>query len=368
MTELSKQLKVLHIISGDLWAGAEVQAYTLLSRLDRMVDLHVVIMNPGELERRLIGLKVRVTVIDEARHNSLMIFLKLREIICRIQPDVIHTHRTKENILGSLANIFSSGAVSLRTVHGAPERAASGVKALQAWLDSKVGSYLQSAIIAVSSDLADKLSVTYDRKKIVTILNGIDEEVLTKNIKEADFKTKFPVSIHVGIVGRIESVKRIDVFLQTAALLVKKSGDNNWLFHVFGDGSLLQEMRALAKELVIEDRVIFHGHRMDIHNCMASLDMMLMCSDHEGLPMAALEAMALGTPLIAHNVGGLVEVLSNRPEQLINEHTAEGYYKGVMLLLGKHNGNNELPEKFKASVNAERVYGLYSKLNRQRAI
>src|SRR5690606_8407204 len=110
-------------ISGDLWAGAEAQAFALLSALSMQPEMSVAValMNEGELARRLRSSNIPVTVIPESRLSFPRLLHKLRRLISDWRPDVIHTHRTKENILGSLANLTTGRAACIRTVHGADE-------------------------------------------------------------------------------------------------------------------------------------------------------------------------------------------------------------------------------------------------------
>lgn len=362
MTELTQQLKVLHIISGDLWAGAEVQACTLLSHLRDGVQLSVVLLNHGELELRLRDLGIEVVVLDESRLNSLLILLSLIKHTRRFNPDIVHTHRQKENILGAIATLFSRRTVSLRTVHGAPEFEAEGIRRLIVGLDIFLGRHMQKAVIAVSSELAAKLSANFEDRAIVTIVNGVDEQAICGGLELPAFKLARPEAVHIGIVGRLEAVKRVDIFIHMAALLIERNSEVDWQFHVLGDGALLGDLETLAGSLGLGERLVFHRHRQDIHNYIAALDMLVMCSDHEGLPMTALESLALGTPLLAHKVGGLIEVLSQRPEQLIEDHSVEGYYQGLMELMGRTTTANSLAEKFRATSNARSVHALYREL------
>ena len=118
----SNKLHVLHIASGDLWAGAEVMLYTLTKSLhsDLGVKTTIILLNTGTLEQKLRDCGIAVHVIDESRFNSLQILKQLNKIIRHTMPDVIHTHRVKENILGSIAARLN-GIPSIRTTHGAPE-------------------------------------------------------------------------------------------------------------------------------------------------------------------------------------------------------------------------------------------------------
>jgi L-malate glycosyltransferase len=116
-------IEVLHIASGDRWAGAEVQLWTLVRHLNRREDTRarVVLLNEGETAERLREAGVAVDILDESRLNGLQILLGLRRLIRLHRPDVIHTHRQKENIIGSFANATTLRVPCVRTVHGAPE-------------------------------------------------------------------------------------------------------------------------------------------------------------------------------------------------------------------------------------------------------
>ena len=174
MAIVNRRMKVMHIISGDLWAGAEVQAYTLLKELRTDCDLHVILMNSGELADRLRALAIPVTLLDESKMSPVKILLGMRKTMLSFRPDIIHTHRQKENILGAIANLLSVCAKSVRTSHGAPEFSAKGMRRLQPLLDQFIGNYLQHGIISVSEDLTKKLSRIFSSDKIYTIMNGVD--------------------------------------------------------------------------------------------------------------------------------------------------------------------------------------------------
>lgn len=355
-------MKVMHIISGDLWAGAEVQAYTLLKELRAECELHVVLMNPGELADRLKALAIPITLLDESKMNPVKILLGLRNIMLSFRPDIVHTHRQKENILGAVANLLSVRSKCVRTSHGAPEFSAKGIRQLQPRLDNFIGRHVQHGIISVSDDLTKKLQRIFPSKKIHTIPNGIDKESLISQRQEVDFRINEPDKIHIGIIGRLEPVKRIDIFLRMAALLLGKSSEKPMLFHVVGEGSQRKILEKECKTLGLNESVIFHGHRKDIPALISSLDMVVMCSDHEGTPMTALETLALGIPLIAHNVGGLKDVLDKYPEWQVDEHTPQGYANVVTAVIRDYPQEIVLNENYFSHCNAQKTLGLYISL------
>jgi len=353
-------LKIVHIISGDRWAGAEVQAFTLLNELKSQLILKVILLNNGTLERRLREAGIEVRVFEESKYSAVALFFMIRKFMRDEAPDLIHTHRIKENILGSIANVFSTKAISVRTAHGAPEFKHGGVAAILPIVDRFVGNHFQQAVIAVSHDLADMLSHYFDVAKIYTVENGVDQEILRKSAQHADFKKEGDNTLHIGMVGRLDPVKRVDLFLEAIALIEQQRDGLNRQYHLFGEGQLDTVLRSHAITLGLHKQVIFHGHRSDISDCIYSLDLIVMPSDHEGMPMAVLEALALGTPVVAHDVGGLKDLKGFI--SLVSDHSAEGYCTKIR---ESNNLESVLPTRYSASYNAEAVRYLYKTLYQQ---
>lgn len=335
-------MRVLHVISGDLWAGAEVQAFTLLATLQRQpgVEVAVALLNEGELAQRLRDRGIKTDVLPESRLGTRDILGGLRRLMRTWRPEVIHTHRIKENILGCIANTLSGKVPSVRTAHGVGEHSTRGLvkmhKRLLRSLDVFCGRYLQKRVIAVSGELAEQLARDYPRNHITVIENGIDIEGVLSHAHRVDLAATHPGATHVGIVGRLVPVKRVDLFLAMARELQQKDPARHWHFHVFGDGPLLGTLQGQAQSLGIGDSTTFHGHRADIIACIATLDALVMCSDHEGLPMTALESLVTGTPLVAHAVGGLTALLQGwADDALVHVHSAGEYAEGCLRVLRK---------------------------------
>jgi glycosyltransferase involved in cell wall biosynthesis len=201
---------------------------------------------------------------------------------------------------------------------------------------------------------------------VVVIENGIDIDVVRATPLAADVREGRPEHIHVGIVGRLEPVKRVDLFLEVARELLTRDPKRRWLFHVIGSGSLLPDLFNIARRLEIDAHVRFHGHRSDSVACIKALDLLVICSDHEGLPMTSLEALATATPVVAHAVGGLNDVLANEAGGiLVRDHSKVGYSDAIFRLLQSDAsrfttaGQSHLLARFSAETNAVRTLRLY---------
>ncbi|WP_019531038.1 glycosyltransferase [Dasania marina] len=364
LSSTNAAMRILHVASGDLWAGAEVQLFTLVSALAAIEGnaLFVVLLNEGELARRLRDIAVPVLVIDESHYGPKQILGRLKAHMLSVKPHVVHTHRLKENIIGALANTYSAKAYCVRTVHGAPEFSYSLIRQTPKWLISRldkwVGRHLQHKVIAVSQPLSGLLQNIYPASHIAVVLNGVDVDTLS-SIKAAELGREGVK--HVGIVGRLVPVKRVDLFLQMAKALVDQANDN-YCFHIIGDGPLLDDLQRQAAKLGLKD-VTFYGHREDATALIKAMDVLVMCSDHEGLPMTALESVAIGTPMVAHAVGGLVPLFETLDVcELVAQHNAEGYAGAVARVLARMASEPialRLPGEYTAQGNAMAMMAVY---------
>lgn len=333
-------MKILHILSGDLWAGAEVQAFNLLTSLQQLdgIEVSAITFNDGELSTRLAQQNIPVTVFDENTLDGLHLIGALQKYLRVHKPDVIHTHRFKENILGTIANRLSIRAISVRTTHGAPETKSGGwknwPKRLLTRIDRWCGNNLQQRVIAVTAELAVKLQKQFGYRRVTVIENGIDFDALLRIAEQTSVSQFESDKIHIALIGRLVPVKRIDLFLKIAALLQKQMPQKSWQFHIFGEGPLRSTLVDQAHALDVEDIALFHGQRDDIAACMSRMNALIMCSDHEGLPMTLLEAMAIGTPIAGHAVGGIAQLLHNGAYGWpVLDHQAEAYADAIIEIL-----------------------------------
>lgn len=327
-SRLTSRPRILHIVSGDLWAGAESSTYNLLAALSDDCSIHAVVLNHGELERKLREHGISVTVLDENSRSSLEILKSLREIIRDTKPDLIHTHRQKENILASVANLTTLQVPMIRTVHGLPESAPTLKSRLVRRIDQLFSNYTNRGIIAVSEDLKIKLADLYPNHSIKRIYNGVNAEQLKASATELGLRRQEPNCLHAGIIGRLVPIKRIDIFIETARLA--RLRDINIRFHIIGEGPERFRLERLAGDALMRSHLFFHGHRNDVASWIRSLDAIVMCSDHEGMPMIALEALALGTRLIVHDVGGLSELRNHRNVSMVTANKPELYLQALL--------------------------------------
>lgn len=369
MTQSQTKLVVTHVVSGDLWAGAEVQVYNLCRALQAsgQVAPTAVVFNKGILHDKLQELGIPITLADEKQTRPITIARSIAAH-CKDQGSgIVHTHGFKENVLGTLGKDLARVPLSVRTVHGNPE-ARFSPKEPHKWLTSKLdillGKFRQQAVIAVSTQLEQRLETLFPGK-VHKIFNFVDVDDLRRQWPtEKRPKNAEPI---IGLVGRLVPVKRVDLFIRTIALLNRKGVACTGV--IIGSGPLENELKQLADQLQISDRIDFKGFVDPALDEVIKLDALLMTSDHEGLPMTLLEAMALEIPIIAHHVGGIPEVLDRgKCGWLVEEHSEQGYACLVSKLLYSDSKENletglfHVQRYFGATANTNRYIALYQNL------
>lgn len=308
-------MKILHLASGDLWAGAEVQLFHLATRLaiQEDVQLLVVLLNPGQLEQALKAKGIDVVVLDESKLSGLAIYRKLARLLDEYHPDILHTHRTKENVIGGFAAKLR-GIKSVRTVHGATEFDGGIFNPRRMIFNTldRLSAYLaQQKIIAVSDELAVKLRAFFPEQKLTVIENSIDEEYVDACAREMVGKPLDKNVFNVAFVGRFVPVKRVDLFYAIARRVIGSHPDGSIIFHMLGEGPLFDETRARLQADSLDGRLVLHGFVANPAPLIKQMDLLMFTSDHEGLPMTLLEAMTLGVPVLSRNLPTIRQVLCN---------------------------------------------------------
>lgn len=173
-------------------------------------------------------------------------------------------------------------------------------------------------VLAVSDEVAASIN-RFDlgrKTKVKTLLNGVPvEQVRTEASNINGLRKEFGIPQNhfvVGTVAVFRRQKRLLDWLEVASRIAKLQ--KNVTFLLVGHGQEEAMLRSKIRELRIEDRVMMPGFRPDGRRVMTLMDVFLMTSEFEGLPMALLEAMALAKPVVATSVGGIPEVVKNGDE------------------------------------------------------
>lgn len=302
-------INVCHIISGDLWAGAEVVDYHLLKNLKSFnnIELSAILFNEGKLANKIRSLGISVDIIDENNNNFFHTVVAAGKILNRKPPDIIHSHRYKENILAFLASKFQNGIRLVSTQHGMPETTGASNRNKYKFLQ-KLNMYLLSRsfhkVIVVSKDMQKTFTNRFRIKenKIAMIHNGAD-------IPDCSSKKRESSKFIVGSMGRIYPVKDYPLMVEIAKEVSRKT--DKIQFVLAGDGPDRGKIMELIERNGLCNMFILKGFVDNLSEFYPYLDLYMNTSLHEGIPMSILEAMSYAIPIIAPNVGGIKEIVNN---------------------------------------------------------
>ncbi|HAN39417.1 MAG TPA: glycosyl transferase family 1 [Chitinophagaceae bacterium] len=246
--------------------------------------------------------------------NNLQLIAKASAIAAYIkqhQIQVVHCHLPWAGIVGRIAGRMAKVPV-IYTEHNKWERYHKATY----WLN-KITFPWQQLVVAVSNDVAESIQKHYKAKqpKISTILNGVNTEKFTR-------KGTIPANLHIpagalviGTVSVFRIQKRLDVWLSVAAAL--RQIHPHVYFIIVGDGPLREMIHAKAQALGLNDVIHFAGLQEEVRPYFAWMDVFMMASEFEGLPIALLEAMSMGCIPVCTNAGGIGEVVRHQQEGLI---------------------------------------------------
>ncbi len=376
-----KTIKVCHIISGDLWAGAEVQVFNTLSSLSRMngIDLICVLFNDGILRGKIGELNIKTEVLDENRFNSLSILFRLKKILLDFNPDLIHVHKVKEHFLGRLvSHLYLKGVPVVRTVHGDPKILGyfSLFKYLRSGFVVTIDKYLirnsSDAVIAVSKELEKIIKGRSAKGKVFQINNAVEIKSYDMNGNSVEIRKKYGASdrFWIGTAARLVKIKNIPMLIEAGKHLAEL--DIPFKISIFGNGPLRGHLQDLIKKNALNGKVVLEGFEQNILPIIKSMDVFVLTSNHEGLPMALLEAMLVKTPLVCTAVGGMGEVIEDGVNGMLVPPSNSNKLAESLVriyedrdLAGKfaENGRKVIEEKYSLSETAGRLCDVYNELS-----
>lgn len=238
----------------------------------------------------------------------------LVSLLKRCRVDVVHAHSFKAGLVGRLAAKAAGSPAVVLTVHSSvlQDRRPPWEKCLFK-VSERLLAGLTDRIITVSGALGREIAgLEICPEKVVTIYNGIYPEKFSRP-PDRDYLRKttgIPAGKKiVGTVARLAPQKGVGDFIRAAARVADKTGDTAFL--VAGDGPLRAELEREAGEMGLSGRLFFAGERQDINMILPCLDVFVLASVTEGLPITLLEALAACRPVVATGVGGVPEVVSD---------------------------------------------------------
>ncbi|MGQ9667116.1 MAG: glycosyltransferase [Anaerolineae bacterium] len=312
--------KVLHVIASLRMGGAQsVLAYLLRQwRGQSRYQFAVAAVLPGGPFMPMVAaMGVPVYELGVSVPYDPRAIGRLRDVLRREQPDIIHCHLFYANLYAALANRGAGRRPLLYTEHSIwnRRRAMAIMRSFDRWL-----AFQFDAVVAVA-EIAKQRFVEwtgYPAGRIVVIPNGIAVENYPPVV---DIPAQRAVwGLDAGdfafiTVGRLAPPKGLPHLLRAARLLA--DAGRRFRLLIVGDGPLRAELQDLAGVLKLTPWVTFLGARSDAPVLVTASDAFVLASEWEALPMALLEAMACCKPAVVTRVGAIPEVVRHGEEGLL---------------------------------------------------
>ncbi len=325
---MTPTLRVLEAVADGRPGGGTTHVLQLIEAVRSRLPVEVHLVSQARSPALSEGARLGATVhgLDFFRHRlDPRLWLRLADLVSRLRPALIHAHGARAGLpLASVARRLPL----IYSVHGYHFVGKTwGLRGLAMLAERRCSARADLTVFVCEHDqrLAAAAGILGRGGRHEVIPNGIELGGLPR-------ATASPGGRRLGFLGRLEDVK--NPLLALAVLDALRA--EGYRLVVIGDGPLLGELRRRAAALALADRVEVLGSlpRADALQALATLDVLLVPSLWEGLPLAPLEAMAIGIPVVASAVGGLPEIIDHgRNGILIDGHDPGRFAEAVRLLM-----------------------------------
>jgi len=370
-----QKIKIVHIITRlDKGGSAEtiLQIASLLNHEKYEVFLFHGLSresNMGVMEQEAVALDISLAEKKGVRvfsipslvrrlslKNDIFAFISIYRLIKRIKPHIVHTHTSKAGVLGRLAACFARVPIIVHTPHGHI-------------FHSYYGCIMTKTIVFVERTLSlmtDKITALTDRERDEHLEQGIAsvekyiimhsgvmlQQIMNMNIDVETEKKKLNIpqsSNVIGVVGRLVPIKGHKYLVSAAKRIIKEF--DNTVFVFVGDGYLEPRLKRQAESLGVSKNIIFAGWRNDVIDVLDTFDILVLPSMNEGMGKVLIEGMALGKPIVASSVGGIIDLVKSGDNGiLVPPKDSDELAEAILKLIRNKNLAQKLGESGKAKV------------------
>lgn len=339
--------------------GTENVVLQLCEIFKPLVKNIVVCSCGGENVIRLNKLGIKHYTISDIENKSPFSILKtakqLRKIVKNENITVIHTHHRMAAFYVAALRLYKK-CCFINTSHNT-------------FYDKKFltkFAYRRADLIAcgemVKKNLVDYFG--FPNKKVTVARNAVepfDGQVVKDETIE---KLRGDSCFIVVNIGRLSEQKGMEYYIKALPIVLKKHPKTHFL--IIGVGDLEQELRALSKQLNVENNLHFLGYRRDIQNLISQLDLVVLSSLWEGLPLTPIEAFSVGKTVVATAVDGTVEIVENKKSGiLIEPKSSEQIAESVIWMIEHPNEKKsmelEAKKRYEQEFSIERLSNAYIK-------
>ena len=312
-----QKIKILHIIKSLGRGGAEMLLPETLKIHDKeKFEFHTIYFLPwkNQMVEALESAGGKVTCFSASNNIKLMQqYSGVIDYCKKHEIDLIHCHLPWAGFLGRL--VFSKTKIPVvYSEHNMQERYHIATKTI-----NKLTFNSQSLALGVSEDVTNSIKKNINPKiPVKTLLNGANTDSFRRDLK-LGAKTKQELGIPenalvIGNVAVFRFQKRLIEWLQVFKEIEIKN--SNVYGIIVGAGPLEEEIKTELKKLKLEEKVFFPGLKTDVKPYFSAMDIFMMSSSFEGLPIALLEAMSMECAVVSTDAGGIKEVIRNGEDGL----------------------------------------------------
>ena len=312
--------RVMHIISSLSHGGAEKLALELAKlQVQKGMSVSIAYINSAEngfgnpetesnFQELCSSLGISTFPLDEKSYFSYWVTrtVNLRKAIRTANPEILHVHLGRGLMLMLLGNVRIPAVMTIHSVNvGFPN------------ILFKVFKLLRIKYVAVGTAIKEIFEPLI-QAPVDVIFNGID---LRKFPHRAIPQNQTSEPFQFVAVGRVLPPKNYPMLIDAVKNLVRMPDalSTKWIVNVAGDGPLLDEMRNLVKSSGMSEHINFLGGCNDVPAFLKNADVFIMTSHYEGMPMAMLEAMSTGLPIVSTDFQGISDVVIHEDSALISE-------------------------------------------------
>ncbi|MDZ3952452.1 glycosyltransferase [Bacillus thuringiensis] len=292
---VDKAQRILIISPCFEYGGAEKYACWLMNELVEKGKEVIFVSSGGALEHQL-NKKihfVKLPMLTKSVYSLLKLSYEIRKIVKKYKVQVIHAQSIYTTIIGKL---FLPHIPIVVTIHGLKEK--------QYPLANVLMKIFSEKIITVSTKTKQSMSQPMNvDNKLEVIYNA------TKVLERKEKKWSLDGHIRIGIIARLHEDKGHTILLQSFRKLLESNP--HAILYVVGDGPEREKLENWVQENEMKGKVIFTGFQTDVGGVLEKLDIVVLPSFREGLPLTILEAMSYGKCMIATKVGGIPEAIEN---------------------------------------------------------
>ncbi|WOB82041.1 glycosyltransferase family 4 protein [Providencia sp. PROV114] len=375
--------KIAHIQLLPILSGAQRVTLDELQRLSNDEYIKYLICNgEGPLTNEARKLGIIVIIVKSLKreispYHDLISLYSLFKIIKKENFDIVHTHSSKTGVIGRLASFFSKVPLIVHTVHGFSFPSAKNkIQLLLYYLMERLGSLCGDILICLHEE-DKKISINtlkQPESSVYVIPNGVDIKKFNplcdekKKLLRQIFKYR-DTDILIGMTGRLWEQKN-PLFLFNSLIDTLKLNNHIKLIFI-GDGELSNVLKKQIQSHHLENQVILMGWCNNTETILNTLDIFVLPSKWEGMPLAILEAQSTGLPCVVSNISGnralvtegndgFLFELDNKPSlnaavnQLIHN-------KELRIELGKH-AREKIMSQYSIDKRIEKIDSIYKRL------